>query len=163
MKDLLNSYAAYNFWANETIITCIESNCKDEQLDQTIISSFDSIRKTVYHLWDAEEIWHKRWIGEKIDGWPSKNFTGDFLQCKHLLLENSDKLKEYVQSRTPEQLKEVFQFRLMNGNEGESTYWQSFHHIFNHSTYHRGQLVTMIRQVGVTKVPSTDYITFARL
>lgn len=158
MKELLNSYAAYNFWANETLIDCIESNCTDEQIDQTIISSFDSIRKTVYHLWDAESIWHKRWIGEKIDSWPSKHFTGDFHQCKHLLLENSDRLKKFVQSRTPEQLKEVFQFRLMNGNSGESTYWQSFHHIFNHSTYHRGQLVTMIRQVGVTKVPATDYI-----
>jgi uncharacterized damage-inducible protein DinB len=35
-------------------------------------------------------------------------------------------------------------------------------HVFNHGTYHRGQLVTMLRQVGVTEIPQTDYIAFVR-
>jgi len=34
--------------------------------------------------------------------------------------------------------------------------------VFNHSTYHRGQLVTMMRQLGETNVPVTDFIAFAR-
>ncbi|MCW3088046.1 MAG: hypothetical protein JWQ78_1432, partial [Sediminibacterium sp.] len=36
-------------------------------------------------------------------------------------------------------------------------------HLFNHGTYHRGQLVTLLRQVGVEEIPRTDYIEFSRL
>jgi uncharacterized damage-inducible protein DinB len=35
-------------------------------------------------------------------------------------------------------------------------------HLFNHSAYHRGQLVTMIRIAGGTKIPATDFIAFVR-
>jgi uncharacterized damage-inducible protein DinB len=41
-------------------------------------------------------------------------------------------------------------------------FWQSFQHLANHGTYHRGQVVTMLRQLGVTTVPSTDLIAFYR-
>jgi uncharacterized damage-inducible protein DinB len=40
--------------------------------------------------------------------------------------------------------------------------YQVLVHIFNHGTYHRGQLVTMLRQLGVEKIPQTDYIVWTR-
>ncbi|WP_223233283.1 DinB family protein [Chitinophaga sp. CF418] len=33
----------------------------------------------------------------------------------------------------------------------------------NHSTYHRGQLVNMLRQVGFTQLSSTDLATYYRV
>jgi uncharacterized damage-inducible protein DinB len=33
----------------------------------------------------------------------------------------------------------------------------------NHGTYHRGQLVTMFRQLGLEEIPSTDLMTFAKI
>ena len=163
MKELLTSYANYNLWANDLLTSVIEKNISDNQLDLTIISSFDSLRKTVYHLWDAENIWYRRWTEQKIDGWPSKDFTGNLSECRIQLMENSALLKNFVLDSPEEKLKETFAFTLMNGNKGQSTYWQSFHHIFNHSTFHRGQIITMLRQLNVTSLPSTDYITFSRL
>jgi uncharacterized damage-inducible protein DinB len=35
--------------------------------------------------------------------------------------------------------------------------------VFNHATYHRGQLVTMLRQIGAEKIPATDFAAFVRL
>jgi uncharacterized damage-inducible protein DinB len=35
-------------------------------------------------------------------------------------------------------------------------------HLFNHQTYHRGQIVTMMRQNGISKIPPTDFIVFSR-
>ncbi|MGZ3851281.1 MAG: DinB family protein [Flavisolibacter sp.] len=35
-------------------------------------------------------------------------------------------------------------------------------HAFNHGTYHRGQLVNMLRQLGVDKIPGTDFIAWSR-
>ena len=35
-------------------------------------------------------------------------------------------------------------------------------HAINHNTYHRGQIVTMLRQLGVEKIPATDFIVWSR-
>jgi uncharacterized damage-inducible protein DinB len=40
--------------------------------------------------------------------------------------------------------------------------YQVLVHVFNHGTYHRGQLVTMLRQLGIEKIPQTDYIVWSR-
>ena len=59
MKKLFEQYATYNVWANHRIIFLIE------QLDpvlwyQQTPSSFDSLYKTILHVWDAESIWWQR-------------------------------------------------------------------------------------------------------
>jgi uncharacterized damage-inducible protein DinB len=48
-----------------------------------------------------------------------------------------------------------------SGGEYVHSYRQMFRHVVNHSSYHRGQVVTMMRQAGV-KPPSTDLILFYR-
>jgi uncharacterized damage-inducible protein DinB len=49
-----------------------------------------------------------------------------------------------------------------NGVRYAQPFWQTFQHLVNHGTYHRGQVVTMLRQLGVQTVPSTDLIAFYR-
>jgi uncharacterized damage-inducible protein DinB len=39
--------------------------------------------------------------------------------------------------------------------------WQCLQHVANHSTYHRGQITTMLRQLGA-KPAGTDLIGFYR-
>jgi uncharacterized damage-inducible protein DinB len=55
----LRQYTKYNYWANEILLSIILNELNNEKLDKTIISSFPSLRKTVYHLWDAELIWRR--------------------------------------------------------------------------------------------------------
>ena len=59
MKDLLLKYAQYNVWANNLLIEVLQS-LEDEQVNQEVVSSFTSIRATVYHIWSAEYIWLQR-------------------------------------------------------------------------------------------------------
>ena len=40
--------------------------------------------------------------------------------------------------------------------------WQMLLHVFNHGTYHRGQLVNMLRQLGVSRIPATDFALWSR-
>ena len=54
-------------------------------------------------------------------------------------------------------------FRYPRGGEGRMEFWQTFSHIINHSTYHRGQLVTILRQAGFTKLSSIDLATYYRM
>ena len=49
-----------------------------------------------------------------------------------------------------------------NGVRYAQPFSQTFQHLVNHGTYHRGQVVTMLRQLGVQGPPSTDLIAFYR-
>jgi uncharacterized damage-inducible protein DinB len=49
----------------------------------------------------------------------------------------------------------------LDGTQYKQPIWQMLLHVFNHATYHRGQVVNMLRQLGVDKIPSTDFSTWA--
>jgi uncharacterized damage-inducible protein DinB len=56
----------------------------------------------------------------------------------------------------------VFHYQNTKKEQFKQPIYQVLLHMFNHSTYHRGQLVTMLRQLGVQKLPSTDFIVWSR-
>jgi uncharacterized damage-inducible protein DinB len=45
---------------------------------------------------------------------------------------------------------------------GASPLWQMLQHVVNHATYHRGQVTTLLRQLGATPPKSQDLIAFYR-
>ena len=161
MKTIL-IYTQYNYWANELLLSVIEKEMNDEMLDNIIVSSFPSLRKTVYHLWHAEFIWLKRLTGESLNEWPSKNFTGAFSEAKEKILLNDKSFIEFVRNLNDEKLSNTFTYKNIEGKTFTNPIWESVHHCMNHSTYHRGQIVTMFRQLGLTNIPSTDFITYCR-
>ena len=59
MKELLVQYGTYNCWANQLIIDAL-LKLNDSDLDKEILSSFPSLRKTVFHTWSAEYVWVQR-------------------------------------------------------------------------------------------------------
>ena len=59
-------------------------------------------------------------------------------------------------------LEKNLDFKRLNGDAYSMPYYELIAHVFNHSTYHRGQLVTMLRQVGFDKVESTDMLAYFR-
>ena len=56
----------------------------------------------------------------------------------------------------------VFEFRLLSGQESSSVFWQMLQHVVNHASYHRGQVTTMLRQLGAQPAKSMDMIAFYR-
>jgi uncharacterized damage-inducible protein DinB len=59
----------------------------------------------------------------------------------------------------PAALGRTVAFRFLSGNAGEATLVSLLLHVVNHSTYHRGQLATLFRQVGVAP-PQSDLLLF---
>jgi uncharacterized damage-inducible protein DinB len=53
-------------------------------------------------------------------------------------------------------------FKRLNGTAYSMPFYQLFAHVVNHATYHRGQLVTMLRQSGFVNVGSTDLLGYYR-
>jgi uncharacterized damage-inducible protein DinB len=161
MKQLLVQYANYNLWANKRLSDVI-INLSDEQLHHEINSSFNSIFATLLHLWDAENMWWQRIkLQENIER-PSANFTGSVVELSNHLLQQSKQWKEWIDLATEAALAHEFIYRNSKKEQFKQPVYEALHHLFNHQSFHRGQLITMLRQVGLTELPDTDLIAFSR-
>jgi len=160
MKQLLENYTGYNHWANENVCNFISSN--EQLLDMEIKSSFNTIRKTLYHIRDAETIWYKRLNGESPNKWPNEKFTGSIKEFIRQFLANSLLLNDYVKSKSYPELLEYIDYTNMSSKKCKDMIANCILHCVNHSTHHRGQIYTMLRQAGITNLTSIDYITFIR-
>lgn len=160
--QIINSKTVYNCWANEKIATTA-SQLSEDLLSRNVISSFDSILKTIMHIWDAEFIWMERLKGNDFDSIPSKLFSSksECLTFHH----NSVKFHEFVMQnfKTDEAIEQPVFYKNLNGQEFNAPAFEIILHCMNHSTYHRGQLITLMRQAGLTQMPQTDYIAWLRI
>lgn len=161
MKEVFAQYAAYHLWANGLLLALVE-NLPEEQQTAGIRSSFPSLYKTVLHTLDAESIWWQRLkLQEKITR-PSESFTGNFTGLSKQLLQQNRQWIEWIAGANDAALQHEFIYYDSKKNRFKQPVYQMLLHLFNHGTYHRGQIVTMLRQIGVEKIPSTDFIAWSR-
>lgn len=161
MKRILISYSRYNLWANQKLTECMLSLSKDD-LQRTAVSSFPGIFPTVLHLWNAEAIWWQRIkLAEHIE-LPGDSFKGEFGEASALWLDQSRKISEWVERSSSAVFEHVFEYRSSKKEHHKQAVWEALMHLFNHQSYHRGQLITLLRQAGITKIPNTDYISYCR-
>jgi uncharacterized damage-inducible protein DinB len=160
MKELLQQYAAYNIWASKILFDRI-TKLPEEKITQEIASSFPSLYKTVNHMWLAEEVWWQRMKLVENITLQSEQFTGSFSEQCNQLAKQSLLWKEWVDAASDNQLTHVFAY-IRNKEQHKMKVNDMLLHVFNHATYHRGQLVTLLRQLGEDKIPATDYVVYCR-
>lgn len=162
MKDMLLRYLRYNIWANAQFIQILRS-LSNEQLDQEIPSSFPSIRKTVNHMWGAEDIWLQRLRRLESPVWRVPDFTGDINEACDIWEEASAGLLQFALSIPDDSgFGETIHVVNFKGEHYDDAVGDVLQHVANHAAYHRGQLVTMLRQAGVTAIPGTDFTIYVR-
>ncbi len=161
MKALFIKYASYNVWANNKLFERMFA-LAEEQIHKEIPSSFPSLYKTVLHSLDAESIWWQRIKLTEYVEVPSKNFTGNFAELVKLSQQQSLKWKEWVDAANENQLRHVFAYQNSKKEQFKQPVHEVLLHMFNHGTYHRGQIVTMFHQLGIDKIPGTDFILYTR-
>ena len=162
MKPLLLDCAQYNEWANTRFITLFRG--VDEALiNQHIVSSFPSIRETLLHIWDVEMLWLERLKGNSPTTFPSKSFTGSNNDIYDGLLQASDNLKTYIEKCPKIEFTREIAFKTIKIGEFSDIKANMMQTTLNHSTFHRGQLVVMCRQLNIGPIPQTDFIAYKRL
>lgn len=160
MKQLLQQYAAYNLWANKKIIETANL-LSEEQVNKEIVSSFPSVYKTFLHLMEVENAWWERLkLVERpaMSGW----FTGNYDELSKKLLELSRQWQEWIQNTNEANIMHVFAYQNSKKEHFKQPVYEMLLHLFNHQTLHRGQLITMFRQLGLDKILPTDFIVFSR-
>ncbi|HVG14053.1 MAG TPA: DinB family protein [Chitinophagaceae bacterium] len=161
MKEILQQLSAYNIWANQLLGNRITSLDTELQLKE-VKSSFNSLHNTILHLWDAENIWWQRMkLQERITR-PSEIFSGTTTEAISELLQQNKQWNEWISAAQEHQLLHVFQYQNMQREMFKQPLYQMLVHLFHHGSYTRGQLVNIMRQLEVDKIPSTDFIIWSR-
>ncbi|MDE3137866.1 MAG: DinB family protein [Acidobacteriota bacterium] len=150
----------YNAWANRRILDSCDALSED-QFTENLRSSFPSVRETLAHIAAAQWIWTERWHGSSPTAPPDWYKAADRAALRAKLTELDRNLIEYTSHLSPADLERVTEYRNMSGQGSAQPLWQPLQHLANHGTYHRGQIVTMLRQLGAA-APHTDLIVFYR-
>lgn len=148
----------YNRWANARVLDAV-SKLTPEQFTRDLQSSHRSVRDTLAHILAAEWIWHKRWKGvsPKALLTPTDFPTVESLGARWAKVEGD--YVEFINGITDESLAEVITYTNTKGEEWAYPLGQMLQHVMNHSSYHRGQVVTMLRQLGAEVTP-VDLLVF---
>ncbi|MGE0930969.1 DinB family protein [Peijinzhouia sedimentorum] len=159
IKKLISSYATYNLSANQHFVKWL-SNQSEEQLQKEVPSSFNSILRTLNHIWAIEEMWCANvFKNEDV----VNRYGVENLQSKEVfdgLLNRSAVISEKVKQLTDEEFSEKMHIKTP-WFEANLTLAEYLQHLFNHGTYHRGQIVTMGHSLGFTEMPSTDFLFYS--
>ncbi len=153
MKDLIHQYSAYDLWANTRIVERLQRE-KDNVLDHHVKSSFPSLRLSIAHIRDATNTWSAR-----IFDTPPLEFDKGI----DALLKMSVAMHDQVRALTEEQLHTIVKYANSKGEKFAQPRWQLLTHCFNHASFHRGQVITIMRQLDLTDIPNTDLIAYQRL
>lgn len=160
MKQLLQQYSAYNLWANKKIIEQV-NQLSEEQINREIVSSFPSVYKTMLHLVEVENVWWERlklFEHTTPPGW----FTGNSDGLSKKLIQLSVQWYTWIEQTNEANITHVFAYQNSKKEQFKQPVYEMLLHLFNHQTYHRGQIVTMLRQLGIDKIMQIDFIVFIR-
>jgi uncharacterized damage-inducible protein DinB len=159
LQEILELYA-FHRWANQRILAAA-SALSPEELTRDLRSSFPSVLATLGHLLGADWIWLQRWKGGSPTSGPE---SWDLSTAEALVgrwAEVEQEQAAFLRGLAEADLHRVLRYRMLSGVAQESPLWQTLRHVVNHATYHRGQVVTLLRQLGAS-APGTDLIAFYR-
>ena len=132
-----------------------------EQLTKDLGSSFPSPGLTAAHMVAGEWIWLQRWLGISNSKFPDWAASTDLAGLRRRLNEIEADRWAFFNGLSETEVQTPRAYKLMSGLEDQQPIDVMITHVVNHATYHRGQVATMFRQLGLKPI-GTDFITFAR-
>jgi uncharacterized damage-inducible protein DinB len=155
----------YTEWANDLAMEAADQ-LTEENLRRDVCASHQSIFGTLLHMAGAEWIWLERWNGHspaKAEAWPlwTPEACADLAALNDRWLDVIDRRAQFLANIDEDCLAAELPFKLLSGDPSSMPLIDQMQHVVNHATMHRGQVVGMIRQLGI-EPPSTDLIFYLR-
>ena len=149
----------YNRWANDQVFASVLRLTAD-QFFQDCESSYGSVRNTLAHIVWGEWVWLMRWKGTSPKTmWEFSEFKDSrALEAKWIELEREQ--SEFVRTLVDQDLHRIVAYRNLQDEPWEYPLWQAMAHLVNHSSYHRGQVASLIRQITRESPLPTDFLVY---
>jgi len=154
----------YTEWANGLALSAAVQ-LADDDLRRDFKISHSSIFGTLLHMAGAEWIWLERWHGtspgkEAWSFWTADSCS-DLATLQQRWSEVVDRRAGFIRELDEVRLSAQLSFTLLNGDSSSMPLVNQMQHVVNHATLHRGQVVGMIRQLGIAP-PATDLLFYLR-
>lgn len=151
---------AFDRWATRRILDAVDA-LPAEAFDRPLGGSFGSIRATLIHLAGADHLWLARWQGRSPSAVPELEAIATPGDLRTFWDGVHDARSGWLDTLSPDDPARVLSYRNTRGEPFEAPLWVLFRHVVNHASYHRGQVVHMIRTAGGT-APATDLVAYQR-
>lgn len=155
LRKAIGSYIIYNHWANTRLTEWLKS-LDSELLYQETHSSFASIDLTLQHMKNAQNFWYAvitKGDIKRLDETIKINAVDKVIQE---LLTGSQKMVDTFTAFSEQEMLESVASPVMTKSRHEFIL-----HVINHNSYHRGQIVTIARILGINSdIPETDFEAF---
>lgn len=156
----IRSLFRYDRWATEKLLMILEQIPADVYA-RDAGSSHGGIRGTLVHMVGAFDVWLRRWQGEHPTvPWREEDHP-TFTDIRSKWVAACSTADRVLAGLTEDRLRAPWNYRDMKGNHYSQVLWKQMQHLINHASYHRGQIVTMLRQAGIQPV-GTDLIYYYR-
>jgi len=152
LQNLTTRLLRYNLWANERLTSLLMTIDRNVLYEKTG-SSFGTIDRTLQHMLEAQIYWHTILAKGQINEFNESVKENAVDEIMADLVASSQQLVNDLSLLNEQQLIESIQV-----SDSTQSRYEYILHVGNHSSYHRGQLVTMCRALGITaEIPVTDY------
>lgn len=160
MKHEMEDLFAYDRWANRRVLDACAA-LPDEAVRRDMDSSFPSVLATLEHVLSSEWIWLERWNGRSPLAAPDAWDLSTLVRIREEWARVENAQAAFLRSLTDDGLSDPVEYRNTRGQQFTAPLGQLMRHMVNHSTYHRGQIATMLRQLGHAP-PATDLVLYHR-
>jgi uncharacterized damage-inducible protein DinB len=151
---------AYNAWGHRIIFDAV-GTLPDGEYHRDLKSSFGGIHGTLAHIVWAEQLWLHRWLGRPNPAVAQGTDLRTLADVRSRWEQVEGEREAFAAGLNDARLEETRVVKPSTGGEYVHSFRQMFRHFVNHSSYHRGQIVVFLRQLGHA-APNTDLIRFYR-
>ena len=157
-EDIVDLFA-FGRWANDKICEAV-SQLGGAEFGHEVGGSFGSVKGTLLHMYGADWVWMERFQGRSPRAMPEDGRPAETLaDVRRKWDPIQEQLRAYAQSMTPSSLSGKLSYTSFAGEPFTRVLSDALVHLVNHGTYHRGQVVTLLRQLGKS-APSTDFLRY---
>jgi uncharacterized damage-inducible protein DinB len=151
---------AYNAWATNRMFEAL-ARIPEADYKRNLKSSHGSLQGTATHLVAAEKIWLSRLVKKPEPALMTREDAPSLQSLKKTWEDVAARTARFVSSLEDSSLEGDLEYVTTEGKNFTNSLVQILQHVVNHSSYHRGQIAGMMRQVGAEPV-HTDLIAFFR-
>lgn len=157
-KELLAQHLEYSLWASMKVFEAA-AKLSPEELALDRQNSFGGILSTLTHIFQADRTWMERFGGQPHARLVREGEVITMETLKEHWPQELQRLIEWVRAQDDARFEEKLYWRNIRGEDKEEKIYKILLHVVNHGSYHRGQVITMIKQAG-GEVPSTDLVYY---
>ena len=156
--DAIRELYDYNHWANQRVLSAM-TPLTDDMFTRNMGNSFVSLRDTLAHILGAEWIWLERWLGRSPKALLSASDFPTLQAFQRRWVAVRLDQNQYIQTLIPDRLNDDVSYTNTRGERYSYALWRQMLHVINHSSYHRGQVTTLLRQMGAEPA-GTDLLVY---